>query len=217
MKIELVVFDLDGTLVDSQETIYKTTLRALKEVNINHQMPVEEFNKMIGLHFEDIFQRFGFKVPDFDQFIKIYKGLYFDFIGTSIVYPHVESTIDYLREEGIKISLLTTKSQEQAEDILKHFNLYEKFDFVMGRRPGIAHKPSPEPLQFICGQLKIDVANTLIVGDSEMDVQCGKNTFAQTCAVTYGYRTKEELELQKPDYIIDNLSDLKEISDYSRT
>jgi len=216
MKIDLVVFDLDGTLIDSHDTIYKTTLRALKEVNIEHELPENEFNKMIGLHFEDIFEKFGFRVPDFESFINIYKSLYFDFIGLSIMYPGVESTIDGLKEKDIKISLLTTKSQEQAEEILKHFNFHSKFDFIMGRRPGIAHKPSAEPLQFICRNLKIDVTNTLIVGDSEMDVQCGKNAFAQTCAVTYGYRTKKELELQKPDYIIDNLEDLEEISDYSR-
>jgi phosphoglycolate phosphatase len=217
MKIDLVVFDLDGTLVDSQETIYKTTLRALKEVNVNHELPRQEFNNMIGLHFEDIFEKFGFKVPDFEVFINIYKGLYFDFINESIMYQHVELVIDFLGEKGIKVSLLTTKAQDQAEEILKHFKLYPKFDFVMGRRPGIAHKPSPEPLQFICSQLKVDTGNTLIVGDSEMDVLCGKSAFARTCAVTYGYRTKEELELQEPDFIIDNLDDLKEIVDYSRT
>jgi len=58
-------------------------------------------------------------------------------------------------------------------------------------------------------------ASTLIVGDSEMDVQCGKNAIAKTCAVTYGYRTEEELKQQKPDFIIDNLAGLKEIIDYS--
>ena len=215
MKIDLIVFDLDGTLIDSYETIYKATLRALKEVGINNELPEREFRKTIGLHFEDIFEQFGFKVPDFENFISIYKPLYFDFIDSSFVYPNVETTIDFLRERGIKISLLTTKSQDQAEQILKYFNLYNKFDFVMGRRPGITHKPSAEPLLYICSQLNIDAASTLIVGDSEMDVQCGKNAISKTCAVTYGYRTGEELKLQKPDFIIDNLGVLKEIIDYS--
>jgi phosphoglycolate phosphatase-like HAD superfamily hydrolase len=106
---------------------------------------------------------------------------------------------------------LTTKGQDQAELILKHFSLFDKFDYVMGRRTGIAHKPSPEPLQKICTDLNIGITNTLIVGDSEMDIQCGKNAGSKTCAVTYGYRTKSELRKSSPDFLIDKILDVEYI------
>jgi phosphoglycolate phosphatase-like HAD superfamily hydrolase len=85
----------------------------------------------------------------------------------------------------------------------------------MGRRPGIAHKPSPEPLLKICNDLNINPVKALIVGDSEMDVQCGKNAGIKTCAVTYGYRTTEELEKSQPDFLIDNIMELEQIINYS--
>jgi len=215
MNINLVVFDLDGTLVSSHETIYKATLHALKEINIYPKIPEENFYKTIGMHFEDIFAQFGFSVPDFEKFIGIYKSIYFDYINLSVAYPGVSEIISKLRDGDIKTALLTTKGQEQAELILQHFSLFDKFDYVMGRRPGIAHKPSPEPLQKICTDLNINITNTLIVGDSEMDIQCGRNAGSKTCAVTYGYRTKQELLKSDPDFMIDQIQDLDKIINHS--
>lgn len=211
MKINFIVFDLDGTLVSSHETIYKATLHALNEVGINNHLPHDQFLNMIGMHFEDIFREFGFKVPDFEHFLKIYKSIYFDYMNESVLYPDVTSTIDSLKRNGFKVGLLTTKGQDQAELILKHFGLFDYFDGVMGRRPGIAHKPSPEPLLKLCEEINIVVDNTLMVGDSELDIECGKNAGAFTCAVTYGYREKKDLQLYNPDFIIDSIDSVEHI------
>jgi HAD superfamily hydrolase (TIGR01549 family) len=208
MKIDLVVFDLDGTLVTSHETIYKSTVEALKRVGVNNQMPEVEFYNMIGMHFEDIFEKFGFTVPDFDEFLSIYKSLYFSFIDSSVMYKGVEELIDLLVARKKRIALLTTKAQDQADKLLKYFKLHDKFDYVMGRRPGLAHKPAPEPLWKICEDLNINVGETLMVGDSELDVQCGKNAGSKSCAVTYGYRSREILENAGPDFIVDNILDV---------
>lgn len=211
MKIDLVVFDLDGTLISSHETIYKATQHALKEINIHTTMPEGKFYNMIGLHFEDIFREFGFAVPDFEYFLKIYKSVYFNYIDSSKVYPGVEEIIIKLNEKKIKVGLLTTKGQEQAELILQHFFLFDKFNYVMGRRTGIAHKPSPEPLLKICNELSLKITDTLMVGDSEMDIQCGHNAGSKTCGVTYGYRTKLDLQKLAPDFLIDNIIDVEYI------
>jgi phosphoglycolate phosphatase-like HAD superfamily hydrolase len=213
MKIKLVVFDLDGTLISSHETIYKCTVEALRRVGTNNRLPENEFYGMIGLHFEDIFEKFGFSVPDFEKFISIYKSLYFTYIDSSAMYDGVEELINVLNRRKIKIGLLTTKAQDQADLLLKHFSLYDKFDYVMGRRPGLKHKPAPEPLLKICEDLKIDLAETMMVGDSELDVQCGKNAGTKTCAVTYGYRSKEQLEKIQPDFVVDNILEVDYIVD----
>ena len=215
MNINLVVFDLDGTLVSSHETIYKATLHALKEINIYPKMPEDDFYKTIGMHFEDIFAQFGFCVPDFEKFIGIYKSIYFDYIDLSVAYPGVSKIISKLRDDDIKTALLTTKGQDLAEIILRHFKLFDEFDYIMGRRPGIAHKPSPEPLLKISGDLNIDIAETLIVGDSELDIQCGKSAGSKTCAVTYGYRAAEDLKKAFPDFMIDQIQDLDKIINHS--
>ncbi|MCX7797206.1 MAG: HAD-IA family hydrolase [Melioribacter sp.] len=212
-KINLIVFDLDGTLISSHKTIYKATVHTLSLLNIENKLIEEKFYKRIGLHFEDIFNEFDMNVPDFEKFIQTYKSVYFNYIDSSKVYDGVEDLIDKLNELKIKVALLTTKSQEQAELILDHFNLLNKFNYIMGRRPGIPHKPSPEPLLLICKELNIKPESTMIVGDSELDVMCGKNANSLTCAVTYGYRNKEELQKVNPDFLIDTIYDLVKIVD----
>jgi len=212
LNIKHICFDLDGTLVKSDRTIYKATLKTLELLDIKGELTEDKFMEMIGMHFNDIFKNFNIEVPDFPKFIGIYKNLYFDFIDESEVYPLVEDTLSFLRNgKDIKISLLTTKGQDQAEKIIDHFEFSKYFDFVMGRREGIAHKPSAEPLLFICDELKLDAKNTMIVGDTELDVLCGKNAGAITCGVTYGYRTEESLRKNKPDYLIDDFSKIKSL------
>jgi len=211
MITSLVVFDFDGTLVSSHETIYKTTLYALEKVGINQEIPEELFYRKIGLHFENIFQDFGFSVPNFEEFIKIYKSNYFSYLSSSLVYDGVCEILALLNQKKIKTALLTTKGQDQAELLLNHFGLSDYFTYVMGRRPGIAHKPSPEPLLKICEELSIEPNRSLIVGDTEMDIICGKEAGAKTCAVTYGYRERDFLEKQNPDFLIDKILNLEYI------
>jgi len=209
--IKHICFDLDGTLVDSKVTILESTKAALDELNIPHNIPEEIFNNMIGKHFVDIFMELKLNSVDFDQFIKIYKAFYFDFINESVLYPHVEEVLNYLNEKEIKVSLLTTKVQEQADKIISHFNLRKLFDFIMGRRDELEHKPSPESLLYICKDLRINSSETIMVGDTELDIQCGKNAGSKTCGVLYGYRSKDQIEKEKPDFIISGLTELKKI------
>lgn len=201
-------FDLDGTLVDSSKTIYNSTVYSLNKLGIKFNISEAEFALKIGQHFVDIFNAFDTDVPDFEKFITIYKINYFEQMGHSEMYNGVEQTLNALKDRDIKISLLTTKIQDQAEKILEYFNLTKYFDLIMGRRDGIKHKPSPEPLLKICDDLNIDIKNTLMVGDTELDIQCGKNAGSYTCGVLYGYRTKELLEIENPDFIAEEIKNI---------
>ena len=206
-----ICFDLDGTLVDSSETILESTKAAFDKLKISYKIDEGVFTNMIGMHFVDIFKELKIEVSDFEKFISIYKGLYFDFMDSSILYPDVSETLTFLNKKKIKVSLLTTKVQDQAEKIIDHFNLRSSFDYLMGRRNGLAHKPSPEPLLQICKELRVEPVETVIVGDTELDIQCGKSAGSKTCGVLFGYRTKIQLEREKPDFLISGLSELRKI------
>lgn len=210
-KIKHVCFDLDGTLIDSYQTIYKTTVRTLEHLKIEEPLLEIEFHKRIGHHFLHIFSDLNIPVTDIEEFIDIYKGYYFDYINDSVIYPGVEDTLKELKKKRVKISLLTTKGQDQADKIIDHFNLRKYFSLVMGRRKDLAIKPSPEPLYFICNELQVEEANTIMVGDSELDINCGNNAGAISCAVSYGYRSGDYLAAAKPAYIVDEIKDLLKI------
>jgi len=209
--IKHICFDLDGTLIDSKITIIKSTLAAFKKLNIEATLPEDKFIPMIGMHFIDIFNEFNIDVPDFNKFISIYKSLYFNFIDDSIPFPGAAEVLKHFTERGIITSLLTTKAQHQADKIVDHFGLRKILSYVMGRRNGIAHKPSAEPLLIICEELEIEPTETLMVGDTELDINCGKNAGALSCGVTYGYRTKENLKEYNPDFLISDISELKDL------
>jgi HAD superfamily hydrolase (TIGR01549 family) len=210
LKIRHLCFDLDGTLVDSSETIFKSTIATLEHLGISYNFGKNDLDKRIGQHFVDIFNEFNVQVDDFEGFIKIYKSIYFDYIDDSILYPKVFEAIKNLKHNGLKVSLLTTKAQDQADLLIDHFNFRPYFDLVMGRIDSIPHKPAPEPLLIICDRLSVNPSETMMVGDTELDIQCGKNAGAITCAVSYGYRTKIQLEENDPDFIIDSIIELKE-------
>lgn len=207
-KIRHVCFDLDGTLIDSYQTIFKSTVKTLKHLGINKPLLEIEFHKRIGHHFLHIFNDLNIPVTDIEEFIDIYKGFYFDYIDDSFIYPGVVTVLNKLKTNSIRVSLLTTKGQDQADKIIDHFNLRMYFSLVMGRRKDMPIKPSPEPLHFICNELQVEETETLIVGDSELDINCGKNAGILTCAVTYGYRSEEMLSSVYPDLIIDDISSL---------
>lgn len=208
-NLKHICFDLDGTLVDSYKTIYNTTIKSLNDLNIFSSVDEDIFREKIGMHFVDIFEDLSIPVNDFNEFIQVYKNNYFLFIDYSELYPDVSDVLEYLSQKGYKISLLTTKAQDQAEKILEYFNLVKYFNVIMGRRNGIAHKPSPEPLMLICDELNVNSDESLIVGDTEMDILCGQNAGTKTCAVTHGYRKKEVIEELKPDFIINDFNALK--------
>jgi HAD superfamily hydrolase (TIGR01549 family) len=210
-KIKLVIFDLDGTLIDSGSTIYKATIATFEKLGMKVNLPKNELDKRIGAHFADIFNELNIQVDDIEYFIKVYKTLYFDYIDDSTLYSGVVEILEHLYNNNYKIALLTTKAQGQAELILEHFKLTKYFDYIMGRRPGIMHKPSPEPLLIISETLKVKPEETLMVGDTELDIQCGKSASAQTCGVSYGYRSELQLKREAPDYLVNSVLQLKEI------
>jgi phosphoglycolate phosphatase len=106
------------------------------------------------------------------------------------------------------VSLLTTKGQDQADRIIGHFHLTKYFSHIMGRRIGVPVKPSPEPLLLICKDLNVLPAESIITGDTELDIRCGISAKVKTCGVTYGYRTREVLVKENPDYIIEKITSL---------
>lgn len=211
LPIKHICFDLDGTLMDSYPTIYNCTAKTLNDLNMHYVLNEAEFKTRVGHHFREIFNDLNIPVPDIDNFIDIYKKNYFEFIKDSKLYDGIILLLEDCLSHGIKISLLTTKAQDQAEKIIDHFSLTKYFSLIMGRRDGFKIKPDPEPLAFICNELNILPDNTLIIGDTELDILCGKNAGTKTCAVTYGYRSKDELVKCKPDFIINHPGELRTI------
>jgi HAD superfamily hydrolase (TIGR01549 family) len=214
MNTKLIVFDLDGTLVDSSQTIYDATIKTFDALKIDHKLSKDDLDRRIGAHFQDIFEELNIIVEDFEYFIDIYKKIYFEVMHTSTLYPYVRDTIKNLHAQNISLALLTTKGQEQADRIIDYFDLRPYFSYVMGRRLEMKVKPDPEPLLYICNELSIPKEKSMMVGDTEFDIRCAKAAGIKSCAVEYGYRSRDFIESEHPDFMIetfDKLLDLIEL------
>ncbi|GAB1444344.1 HAD family hydrolase [Ignavibacteriales bacterium] len=209
-KYDLVVFDMDGTLFDSADTIYKSAVKTFEVLGLKDVVfPREKFNNYIGAHFQDIFNDFRINVGDIENFIDVYRDIYFDCIDDTKFYPGVPELLEELKNSGTKLSLLTTKNQLQTERIADYFDLHKFFPFLMGRKPGVKIKPDPEPLEIIINHYGSTKEKTVMVGDSEFDIGCGRNAGVDTIAVGYGYRSKEFLMNEDPTFYAATVEELK--------
>jgi phosphoglycolate phosphatase len=205
----LIIFDLDGTLVNSIPDL-TDALNYSANFNDIQNFTVEEVTKMVGGGITLLIETaFGLKSEDlnfsnfYDPFIKYYKK---HSNYKSQLYPGVREAIIELKSK--KLAIISNKRDDLTTQVVKDFNIYKYFSFVLGGTDSIAKKPSAEPINFILEKLGVEKNNAIFVGDSEADIMCAKNAGIKCVAVTYGYRNKEQIEILKPDFIINNINEL---------
>ncbi|MBV6444820.1 MAG: Phosphoglycolate phosphatase [Ignavibacteriaceae bacterium] len=211
-KYKLAVFDMDGTLFDSIDTIYNAAIDTFEKLGMkNVEFPRDKFSAKIGGHFADIFEEFGIEVPDVEHYIDVYKDIYFNHIDDTKFYPGIPELLTDLKNSGAQLALLTTKNQFQTERIADKFGLHEWFGYLMGRKQGVKIKPDPEPLEIIIDHFATAKADTVMIGDSEFDIGCGHNAGVDTIAAGYGYRNREFLLRLKPTFFAADVSELRRL------
>ena len=127
---------------------------------------------------------------------------------TTRLYPNVSETLSRL--DCKRIGLVTSKESDFARELLEHFGLMPYFDCIIGGDTLPERKPDPKPVLEAMRRLGIPSERAVMVGDSENDVIAGKAAGTLTCAVTYGFRTREQLLVTAPDVIIDGFEQLEQ-------
>lgn len=209
-----IIFDLDNTLVDSIDSITKCAdhvLRGMGKRGIDRATA----EGAMGL---TIFDLFALVEPELSESEKVqlfddYRRCYMDFIRETKMLPHARETLASVSSRGLGLALVTTKSAVNARKILEAFGIREFFIAVVGYEDTERHKPSPDPIFKALGLLGLAGGEVLVVGDTEMDIIAGRGAGARTVAVTTGVTTRGRLEYEKPDYVIEDLSELEGILD----
>lgn len=208
-KVEALIFDLDGTLVDSVEDIANALNFTLASLGCPAKSKAE-VRSIVGDGVSILMKRAtGCEDSLFIQeAITIFKKYYRNHcIENTRLYPGVEEVLRFFKEK--KIALISNKPDEMVHQTLKHFSIQNYFSVVLGPESTKEKKPHPEPVLKVLDHLKVAPNETLIVGDGSTDMQAGKAAGILTCAVTYGYRNRKELETFKPDFFLDRIEDLK--------
>jgi phosphoglycolate phosphatase len=209
LRIKNIIFDLDGTLVDSKRDIAAAQHWVLVQLGVHSYKP-EELYPLIGKPLRDTFLTLlpadlHERIP---EAVELYKNHYPPrALDTTTLFPGVRETIETLRERGIRLATATTKLSAGTRRVLTHFGIAEYFDQIQGS-DNIPFKPDPFIITKILEDQSWEKSGTLMVGDTDNDILAGKRANVPTCGVTYGSLTKEQIEQLNPDIIIHSLPEL---------
>ncbi len=212
---KLIIFDVDGTIWDSEKDVFLSFNHTLKE-NANMEITKEQFQELAGLHLGEMFEKVlpEEKKGQASEYEKKYKKYYIDeghYVDATTLFENVKETIENFKSQGFHMAVASSKPKRILDKMVEHFGLNE-FELVLGtEESNFKHKPDPEILNYIMDQLNISKEETVIVGDSKTDILAGKNAGIDTIAVTYGYDKPENLKNLNPTYIVDDFKSLEKV------
>jgi phosphoglycolate phosphatase len=211
VRVNLIMFDFDGTLADTKEDIAASANHVLAQRG-EATRPVDVVAGYVGDGLPTLLRRL-LRVDDDDVIadaIKVFRAHYSDHcLDKTKAYPGVEETLQHLT--GKTLAVVTNKPKSFTDKILESLSLSHHFVTVVGGDGVYAKKPSPEAFQAVMGALMVPAGRALVVGDSPNDVNGGRAAGCTTCAVTYGLGSREVLMASSPDYIVDEFAHLLDI------
>ncbi len=205
MHIRAVIFDLDGTLIDSYRDIGIHLNRTLRDFGLEG-VDVEKVRHMVGGGARELLKRF-FPNGLLEEALKVFRKYYLEepVIHTR-AFDGIERVLKEARERRIALAVATNKMEELSRLILKRLGLYDYFSVVVGGDTFSEKKPSPLPLIEVLKRLGIPAEEALMVGDTEADLTAGRLAGMKRALAKWGYvRVEKETadyELESPEELI---------------
>jgi phosphoglycolate phosphatase len=203
----LIIFDLDGTLIDSARCVVTCT----RDAFIQHQIKPptgEQVIASMGIPIEKSFVVWSGS-SEVEQLIADFRVLYKSRSRELIeVFPGIKEALEKLQEKGHRMAIATSKKREMAELNLCDCGLLSYFFRIIGANDVGNYKPHPESVLKILAETGDDPAQTWVVGDSTFDLQMGRDAGCRTCAVTWGAHHAVDLLSAKPDAIASSASEM---------
>lgn len=212
---KLIIFDLDGTLLNTIADLAHSTNYALNKLGYpTHE--IEKYNFMVGNGIDKLFER---ALPEGEKskenVLRVRKEFvpYYDVHNAddSRPYSGMPELLAYLQASGIQISVASNKYQAATQKLIDHYFPEIHFTAVFGQREGVKVKPDPTVVFDILEVAKVTKEEVLYVGDSGVDMQTAANAGVTACGVTWGFRPRAELEEFSPQYIVDTAEEIKRL------
>ncbi len=208
--MQAVFFDVDGTLVNTRGWIGQVVNETFRDIGI---APVEPgyfaglLKKGIGMkyHLTEVEKKPELYPKAKEAFIRHYS----EKLGSLTLFDGVEELLEELREEKIKTGIFTSQHAQMLRLTLERFRF--PVDLALSRDDVINGKPAPDQIILLCEKLSVEPKKALAVGDWTGDIEAGKSAGTRTAGVLTGLCTREELEKKEPDYIIENVAEIREL------
>ena len=210
--IKGVLFDLDGTLLQTIPDIAASMNRVLERFELPVH-PEEDYKTFLGNGAKVLTERaIGNRRELFEKVYKAYREEYAAHTcELTRPYDGIPDMIRSLRDRGLIATVFSNKDQADTENVIHYYFPDGPFAIVRGRQEGIPLKPTPDGALMIAEELHLTPSEILYVGDTGTDMDCGHNAGMITVGVTWGFRSREELEKHKACHLIDRPAELLEL------
>jgi len=208
MSFRCVLFDLDGTLVDSIELIIRSAQAAFATCN-RTVPPREEIVAGIGRPLRSQFGDYTSDTEEVARLIQAYRAfqtVHHD--ALTLPYDGVNDVVRALAADGRQLGVVTSKIEPLAHRALAHVGLDECFSIVIGLESTTRHKPDPAPLMHAMERFGADPSETVYIGDSPFDLQAAHAASITSIAVSWGAFTEERLRSERPTHVVRTASEL---------
>ncbi len=207
--IDLLIFDLDGTLVDSKLDIANGVNHTLRQLGLP-TISNEEIYRFVGHGVRDLItDAVGNHPEKQDEALRLFMDYYQGHLADQTrLFPGIIEVLNHFSNK--KLGILTNKPQSLTGPLLQQLGIFDKFQIVIGGEASFPRKPDPTSTRHILKTLKVAPQRAIIIGDSAVDIETGKNAAILTCGVTYGFRPRSELEASGCDLLIDQPAKLME-------
>lgn len=194
---DVCIFDLDGTLVNSLADLANCTNEAL----YLHDLPTHSYKaykQFVGNGIKNlIIKAMGDKYENAELFTSVSKAFNMLYnekcMEETLPYPGVTELVDNLKDQGVKVCVLSNKADDFAKRIVSGLFAENTFDICIGKKPDCPAKPDPSAVFEILDELNCPKSRCLYIGDSNVDMQTAQNAGVDSCGVEWGFRSLEEL------------------------
>lgn len=208
--MQLVIFDLDGTLIDSKLDLAHAVNATRKWMGLS-ELPHELIYSYVGNGAPILVRRAlgpEASAEEIDRALKYFLDYYREhMLDYTYLYEGVEETLEQLQAAGRQLAVLTNKPVRFSNEILKGLGIRDRFFQVYGGNSFEEKKPSPVGIHALLSEAGTSTARAIMVGDSAVDVQTARNAGIRSVGVTYGFQP-ETLDAAPPDHLIDSFADL---------
>ncbi len=197
-----VFFDVDGTLLDTTEYIYQAFEHSLN--HYKHPLVSREIMQLsVGKPLEECYQDFT-KLEEVVNLMDRHKEFQRHNVELVKAYPHTVSTLEHLRSKGMSIAAITSRSKESTIKSLQYAEVYPLIDYFVALEDVVTPKPDPEGILKAMNFFSVKPDEIMMVGDSPVDVEAGRNAKARTVGASYGFHG-ERIRKSQPDVVIQDI------------
>ena len=213
INLRAVLFDLDGTLIDSKRDIAAAANATRRHYGFT-PLPEDIVGTFVGYGIMNLLAK---TVESEDPArLKEAHGVFKDHYREHCVdatrpYPGTFDLLESLKNRRVKLGIVSNKPQEFTDLILKRLDMWDFFEVVLGPEATVEKKPHPEPLLTALSRMEAKPVEGVMIGDSTVDIEAARAAKMLVGVVTHGYADRQTLNAADPDWLVDSLSEFREI------